>query len=537
MPRQPLPRLTALACATVTALVVSMALPAAASAAPPAAATLVGPPDGGTTASVAPTLSVTAADPDGDSLDVTFEGRELGATVPGDSNGEPFTLVVLPDTQNYSYANQGVLDTQLAWVRDSVDELDTAFVIQVGDLVSEWDIPRHWNNISGAFEILDDAAVPYAVLPGNHDFDNVTGDMGVFNSHFPPTRFSAAAWNTATTRYGGYLGQDQFGSDPIDRGNADNYALFSAGGTDFLLLNLEWEAPGYALDWADRVIDAHPDRTVIMTTHSFLSVTGQRSTTPQRPGGTSTSALWNTFVSTHCQIRLVLSGHANSGDLGEANRVDDNQCGQPVQQILTDYQSRANGGDGWLRSYRFDPGASTMTATTYSPSLDRYETDADSAFTLPFPFAPSDPAPFSPIATRTVPAGGTASASWPELQPDTEYEWRAVVDDGTTQTTSAIWTLQTPSAPQTVLAADAFGRTVPNGWGTADVGGAWSASGGSSTPFSVSDGTGTMTLVPGQTRLATLTSVTTDDAVIDVQLSSDVESPRVQWRASSPSIG
>ena len=40
----------------------------------------------------------------------------------------------------------------------------------------------------------------------------------------------------------------------------DNYALFSAGGMDFLLINLEFNAPDYAIDWAKRVLAAYPNR-------------------------------------------------------------------------------------------------------------------------------------------------------------------------------------------------------------------------------------------------------------------------------------
>ena len=67
--------------------------------------------------------------------------------------------------------------------------------------------------------------------------------------------------------------------------------------------------------------------------------------------------------------------------------------------MLTDYQDRANGGDGWLRYYTFDPAANTMKATTYSPRLNQFETDADSSFTLPFDLSQAQPAPFTTIAT------------------------------------------------------------------------------------------------------------------------------------------
>ena len=46
--------------------------------------------------STSPTLEVTVTDPDSDSMDVTFYGREVGA-----GTGEDFTIVVLPDTQKY----------------------------------------------------------------------------------------------------------------------------------------------------------------------------------------------------------------------------------------------------------------------------------------------------------------------------------------------------------------------------------------------------------------------------------------------------
>lgn len=534
MHRRPLSRLTGLAWAGIVALVVSLTMPTAASAAPPAAATLVSPPDGSTAASVTPTLSVTATDPDGGSLDVSFEGRPAGATVPGDSAAEPFTFVVVPDTQNYSDGRQALLEQQLTWVRDTREALDTAFVAQVGDLVGDWFIPRQWSNVSNAFGILDDAGVPNTVLPGNHDFDSATGDVTEFNTHFPPARYADASWNTATTRYGGHLGQHQFGPDGIDRGNADNYALFTAGGRDFLVLNLEWEAPSYALAWADRVLDAHPDRTVIMATHSFLTVNGTRLTTPQRPGGTSPASLWQDFVRTHCQIRLVVAGHENQGDLGEAHRTDDNACGQPVHQILSNYQARANGGDGWLRYYTFDPAANTMAATTYSPVLDRYETDANSAFTLPFELSTPQPAPFQPIATRTVVAGGTASVEWTGLEHDTEYEWRAVVDDDGSTSTSDVWTLRTPPEPVSAIAADTFSRTAANSWGIADSGHAWTVAGGSSA-FSVAGGRGVVTLAPSHTREARLPSIVATDVVVDVQVSSDVAS--VGGTASATVIG
>lgn len=64
--------------------------------------------------------------------------------------------------------------------------------------------------------------------------------------------------------------------------------------------------------------------------------------------------------------------------------------------------------------------------------------------------------------------------------------------------------------PVNGLAQDAFGRTVSNGWGTADTGGAWSLA-GSAALFQVQAGTGNMALPAGSTRSAALGSVSSTD--------------------------
>lgn len=363
---------------------------------------------------------------------------------------------------------------------------------------------------SDGLKILDDNRVPNAVVPGNHDFDPATGAFGEYDRWFPVSRYADADWTPSTASYGGYMGQDEFGDDARDRQNMNNYSLFTAGGVDWLVLGLEWEAPTDVLAWADRVLAAHPDRSVIMFTHGFLKLDGTRRTVAQRPGGTPTETLWTDFVRTHCAVRLVLSGHEHSGDLGEARRTDANACGRPVHQVLTNYQTRPNGGDGWLRTYRFEPAAGRITAATYSPKLGRYETDADSAFTMPFDFAAAEPAPFRPIATVQAESGETVAATWADLARDTEHEWRVRVSDGTDTEVSPTRTVRTPTAD--AVLQDSFSRTVASGWGTAPGGAAWATS----TPaaFSVADGHGRITVPPSASRDIAANTVAAGDATL-----------------------
>ena len=76
---------------------------------------------------------------------------------------------------------------------------------------------------------------------------------------------------------------------------------------------------------------------------------------------------------------MLLCGHVS----GEASRKDSFN-GNTVHTILADYQSRENGGHGRLRILKFSPAKNQIEVSTYSPTLGKYERDADSQFTLDY---------------------------------------------------------------------------------------------------------------------------------------------------------
>lgn len=81
-------------------------------------------------------------------------------------------------------------------------------------------------------------------------------------------------------------------------------------------------------------------------------------------------------------------------------------------------------------------------------------------------------------------------------------------DDGATGTVTKNVTVTAPAA-DTVLAADAFGRSATGGWGTADTGGPWTVVGGNAN-FAVNNGSGAATLgTAGAGRSAMLNNVST----------------------------
>lgn len=88
-------------------------------------------------------------------------------------------------------------------------------------------------------------------------------------------------------------------------------------------------------------------------------------------------------------------------------------------------------------------------------------------------------------------------------------------DDGATKVVTDDVTVTAP----TQIAADDFNRTVNNGWGTADTGGAWTVSTASS--FAVASGNANLTTAAGNTRTAFLNGVSARDVDITTSLSYD----------------
>ena len=188
---------------------------------------------------------------------------------------------------------------------DSRAALNTEFVTHLGDIVEHNDASeQEWIFADAAMDILDDNGVPNNLAPGNHDL-NSAGVAAFYDEYFPPSRYDTNTW------YGSYLGDpDDAAAETTDRLNKDNYELFEVGGLKFLIIHLEVDMPAYAISWAQNVIDAHPDRRVIISTHLFLSTSGTRPTSPYfRSDGTSAQAVWTQLIEPNCNVFLVLNGH------------------------------------------------------------------------------------------------------------------------------------------------------------------------------------------------------------------------------------
>lgn len=282
----------------------------------------------------------------------------------------PFTIVMLPDTQRYSEAHPEQFHAQTEWICRNVHKENIVFVTQVGDIVNKGakDMPQ-WTVADEAMSRLD-GVVPWAVAIGNHDYDQSGDANGVaetFVRHFGPQRFQKYAW------FGG-----------ASANGLNSYQLFRAGGIDFIFLHLEGDIPDEAIAWATDVLRRHPDRAAIVSTHIYLrgrEGIGRNTRRGFRKGGNSGEEVFDKFIRVNPQIFMVLCGH--EGRTVEYRQISTNDAGGQVLEVLADYQKRSHGGDGWLRIMRFEPAEGVIRVRTYSPTLDQFETDEDSEFTLP----------------------------------------------------------------------------------------------------------------------------------------------------------
>lgn len=90
--------------------------------------------------------------------------------------------------------------------------------------------------------------------------------------------------------------------------------------------------------------------------------------------------IWDGFVSKQPNIFMVVCGHVAS----IAHKESVNESGGTVHEILCDYQTQPNGGNGWLQTMRFLPSQDLIEVEAYSPVLDEHKTEDPHTYTLEY---------------------------------------------------------------------------------------------------------------------------------------------------------
>ncbi|HZZ44186.1 MAG TPA: DNRLRE domain-containing protein [Tepidisphaeraceae bacterium] len=302
----------------------------------------------------------------------------------------PFTVIAIPDPQNYADSAANTVtyyQGQMNWIVNTKTSNNIAFVLALGDYQNDGNpfyasttnpYQPDPNNPTGyissdikyqradsAFDILDAGNVPYAMVIGNHDYVHydIKDQPIYFLKYFGPQRFASKPWEHGFS--------PATPTSPL--AGLDNYSVFDAGGRQFLNIGLQYEPDSYDLAWAQSIINSHPGMPTIFTTHAMLDNNGFQA---------GRQNIWDTFVQNNPQIIMTLNGHIT----GEYNQTQTNIAGQPVYEMLSDYQATDYPGlfkgGGYLRELTFDPDHSVVHVKSYSPIANSYLTDKDSQFDL-----------------------------------------------------------------------------------------------------------------------------------------------------------
>jgi hypothetical protein len=313
----------------------------------------------------------------------------------------PFTLVFIPDPQNYTKTATNTnlyYKAQTQWIVNQTAALNIKFTMALGDMQQDGN-PYHYdvNNIyqpdlskpvvggpdddieyqrsSAAIKILDDARVPYSVVIGNHDYiDWNTKDEPIYYlKYFGPQRYDGTdpTFGPRKPTYGGAMGTSS--SNPTGKwAGLNTWHMFDAGGYKFLNLALQYAPDTNDLRWAQSIINSHPGVPTILTTHAYID-----------NNSINRQNIFDDLVNLNPQIILTVNGHIIGG-----NNVitSTNVAGLKVHQMVVDYQGDDIPGEfvggGYLRYMTFDQTANQIHVKSYSPKMNDYMTDSKNQFDL-----------------------------------------------------------------------------------------------------------------------------------------------------------
>jgi hypothetical protein len=260
-------------------------------------------------------------------------------------------------------------------------------VFHEGDITDNNVVPQ-FDNALRSMKLLD-GVVPYAMAPGNHDYGpngSATDRNSLFNE---PDYFGPGS---------AYAGQPSVGGFFEPEKTDNSYHTFRAGDDEWIVLALEWAPRDEVVDWANKIVEAHPEHLAMLVTHAYMYNDDTRYDWAEKaatqnwnphsygvaklPGETVNDGqqLWDKLVARHENFRFAFNGHVLGDGTGFLSSTGEH--GNVVHQILANYQFNTEGGQGDMRLLEFKQDGNSVVVRTYSPVLDRYDTAPDQQFTL-----------------------------------------------------------------------------------------------------------------------------------------------------------
>ena len=268
--------------------------------------------------------------------------------------GDPQTVVEYEAKNQYTKKYTS-FSNMFDWLVENQESRKIEYVLGLGDTIDTlYTYPESYNPIyNNRMEWTKartnlkklDGIIPYMVVRGNHD-----DEIG-YNQY------------VCTAEYQAQIDEFYFDSTKTaTKGNSMSncYRKLEIGNHKYLMLGLDYAIgeQGYGddvIEWANSVIEAHPDYKVIISIHAYLNTSGDRmQVSIESSNGDRTATepltfygakLWQKLIRKHSNIFMVFSGHVSVDNPVVSTHKGEN--GNQIINVLVDPQSTyETGADG-----------------------------------------------------------------------------------------------------------------------------------------------------------------------------------------------
>lgn len=245
-----------------------------------------------------------------------------------------YTIAWISDTQNLVDHNNDAFESMMIYLKNNQQKEDIRFLIHTGDVINIYSIESQWQNARKAFDIIEDK-IDHTIIAGNHDLAN---DNKYFIEYFGK--------------------QDNM---TYDNGLA-SADIVEGDKLEYLIISLSYDPSDEMLNWANKMIMDHPDKIVIVDTHSYLNIDGSLTSIGEN--------IYQKLISKHDNIRLVLCGHIHGIYSGINN---------DVISLLCDYQQDDS---AYIRLLRIDEDSKRLDVISYDPFVNKYDETNNRSFDI-----------------------------------------------------------------------------------------------------------------------------------------------------------
>jgi len=306
-----------------------------------------------------------------------------------------FTVFWITDTQFLAESNPGLYKQMNNWIVSNWGEYNGKLVIHTGDMVQTGDVQQEWQNAHEAHKVFLENKIPYTWCAGNHDDFTQDDPSNGWSGNLWAPAFDPVQIKPLVNSYGYTKWVDHY------RAGMNTALAFNANGLNFLVVNLEWNAPPEVLTWLEGILDnpAYAGYNAIVAPHAYIDAYGDYD---DARWGSTLSNFVNGLIpilDSHPNVFLTLNGHfaSDSGyntptPVNGRNELmfDRQDCtddpGDPVGRGVDDTPSTtsdgAKVGGATVTILNFDTANNKIRVSTYDVYTGQWRIDTPNQYSV-----------------------------------------------------------------------------------------------------------------------------------------------------------